>query len=57
MFPEGLRRFGAVLPAGAGMARLQALLLRGSAGIGAVWLWLAMLLSAAVLLRRRQNRS
>ncbi len=57
VFPEGLRRFGAALPAGAGMARLQALLLRGSAGIGAVWLWLAMLLSAAVLLRRRQNRS
>ena len=57
MFPEGLRRFGAALPAGAGMARLQALLLHSSAGIGAVWLWLALLLTAAALLRRRQNRS
>ena len=57
MFPEGLRRFGAALPAGAGMARLQALLLHSSTGIGAVWLWLALLLMAAALLRRRQNRS
>ncbi len=57
MFPEGLRRFGAALPAGAGMARLQALLLHDPAGIGVVWLWLALLLTAAALLRRRQNRS
>ncbi len=57
MFPEGLRRFGAALPAGAGMTRLQALLLREPVGTGAVWLWLALLLAAAVLLRRRQNRS
>lgn len=57
VFPEGLRRFGAALPAGAGMARLQALLLRDPGAAGAVWLWLLLLLSGAVLLRRRQNRS
>lgn len=57
MFPEGLRRFGAALPAGAGMARLQSLLLHEPAAAAAVWLWLLLLLSGAVLLRRRQNRS
>lgn len=57
VFPDGLRRLGAALPAGVGMTRLQALLLREPAGTGAVWLWLALLLTAAVLLRRRQNRT
>ena len=57
VFPEGLRRFGAALPAGAGMARLQALLLRDPSAAGAVWLWLLALLAGAALLRRRQNRS
>ena len=57
MFPEGLRRFGAALPAGTGMARLQALLQREPAAAGAVWLWLLLFLSGAALLRRRQNRS
>ncbi|MGX8692750.1 MAG: hypothetical protein ACSW8E_03230, partial [Clostridia bacterium] len=57
MFPDGLRRLGAALPAGAGMARLQALLLRDPAASGAVWLWLLLLLSGSVLLRRRQNRN
>ena len=56
-FPEGLRRFGAMLPAGVGMARLRALLLHESGGAGAVWLWLLLTLLAAVLLRSRRNRS
>lgn len=56
-FPEGLRRFGAVLPAGAAMARLRALLLWDGAAAGPVWLWLLLLLLAAVILRYRRNRS
>ena len=56
-FPEGLRRFGAVLPAGVGMARLRALLLGDPGGTGAVWLWLLASLLGAALLRHRRNRS
>ena len=56
-FPEGLQRFGAVLPAGAAMARLRALLLRSGAAAGPVWLWLLLMLLMAIALRYRRNRS
>lgn len=55
-FPEGLRRLGAALPAGAAMDALGRQL-RGEGGSPAVWLWLAALLGLAVLLRRRRNRA
>lgn len=55
-FPEGLRRLGALLPAGAGMAQLQGAL-GGEGAAGPVWLWLAALLLTTVLLRFRRNRS
>ena len=57
-FPEGLRRFGAWLPAGAGMAQMRELLLPGEpSAAGPVWLWLALFLALSVLFRFRRNRS
>ena len=56
-FPEGLRRFGAALPAGAGMAQLRALLLHEPSAALPVWLWLTLFLTLSVWLRRRRNRS
>lgn len=56
-FPEGLRRFGAALPAGAGLTQLRALLLGKASAGGQVWLWLLLFLAASMLLRRRRNRS
>ncbi len=51
-FPEGFRRFGELLPAGAGLRMFSALVSGSPTGsaAGAVWLWLALflILSAAV---------
>lgn len=55
-FPEGMRRFGELLPAGAGMAQLQGAL-TGEGAAGPVWLWLAAFLLLTTLLRFRRNRS
>lgn len=56
-FPEGMRRFGAALPAGAGMAQLRALLLGGPSAAGPVLFWLLLFLSVSVCLRFRRDRS
>lgn len=56
-FPEGMRRFGAALPAGAGMAQLRALLLGEPSAAGPVWLWLLLFLAVSVCLRFRRDRS
>ena len=58
-FPEGLRRLGALLPAGVGMDDLRAALLslpENSARVF-VWVYLLMFLLLSLLLRRRRNRS
>lgn len=58
-FPEGLRRLGALLPAGVGMDYLRAELLslpENSARVF-VWVYLLMFLLLSLLLRRRRNRS
>ena len=55
-FPEGMRRFGELLPAGAGMAQMKGALL-GEGAAGPVWLWLAGFLLLSALLRFRRNRS
>ena len=57
-FPDALRRFGAVLPAGVALRALQALLLGGDAGVfAAVWAFLLLFLLAAALLRERRARA
>lgn len=55
-FPDGMRRFGELLPVGAGMAQMRALL-TGENAAAPVWLWLLLFLLLSVLLRRRRNRS
>lgn len=58
-FPEGLRRLGALLPAGFGMRYLRAGLLSQpdrAAALG-VWLYFLLFLALALLLRQRRNRS
>lgn len=58
-FPEGLRRLGALLPAGAGMRYLGSLLLARPDREAALWVWgyLALFLLLCILVRRRRNRS
>ncbi len=58
-FPEGLRRFGALLPAGFGMRYLSAgLLSRPDPGAAAgVWIYLLLFLGLSLLVRSRRNRS
>ena len=58
-FPEGLRRFGALLPAGVGMEYLRSELLslpENSAKV-LVWAYLLLFLLLSLLLRRRRNRT
>ncbi len=58
-FPEGLRRLGALLPAGFGMRYLRAglLSLPDKAAAAGVWLYFLLFLALSLLLRRRRNRS
>lgn len=58
-FPEGLRRLGALLPAGVGMRYLRAHLLSlpDTAPFAWVWGYFALFLLLSFLLRRRRNRS
>ena len=58
-FPEGLRRFGALLPAGFGMRYLGAGLLSKSdpAAAAGVWFYLLLFLGLSLLVRSRRNRS
>ena len=58
-FPEGFRRLGALLPAGAGLRLFSALLSGSPAGgaAGAVWLWCAAFLILTAALRERRLRS
>ena len=58
-FPEGLRRLGALLPAGVGMEYLRAALLalpENPARV-LVWSYCLLFLLLSLLLRRRRNRS
>ena len=58
-FPEGLRRLGALLPAGVGMEYLRAALLalpENPARV-LVWSYFLLFLLLSLLLRRRRNRS
>ncbi len=56
-FPEGLRRLGALLPAGVGMEYLRCRLLDLPPERAWVWGYFAVFLLLSLLLRRRRNRS
>ena len=57
-FPEGFRRFGELLPAGAGLRLFSALLSSSPAGsaAGAVWLWFAVFLILSATVRELRLR-
>ena len=55
-FPDALRNFGAVLPAGVGMSRLRSVLLEENGAAAAVWVWMLGFLLFAAALRFRRNR-
>ena len=58
-FPEGLRRLGALLPAGVGMRYLSSLLLARPDGpaVAGVIVYFLLFLLLSLLVRRRRNRS
>lgn len=58
-FPEGLRRLGALLPAGFAMRFLRSALLAqpDGAALAGVWIYFLLFLGLSLLVRSRRNRS